>query len=76
MAVVNDLLPHRKILPAGNQFLTYSNDGVRVITLTGMAQQVYSQSRGYLLFRRAFSGLHDMDEHRSGNQQKLRNLCY
>ncbi|CAD8132889.1 unnamed protein product [Paramecium octaurelia] len=47
---VNDLSNHKKIIPADSQILAYSNEGVRLISLQGVSECIFTQNVSFLSF--------------------------
>ncbi|CAK75071.1 unnamed protein product (macronuclear) [Paramecium tetraurelia] len=47
---VNDLSNHKKIISADSQILAYSNEGVRLISLQGVSECIFTQNVSFLSY--------------------------
>ncbi|CAD8044608.1 unnamed protein product [Paramecium primaurelia] len=50
LGTLNDISNHKKIISAGSQILAYSNEGIRIISLQGVSECIYTQNVSFLSY--------------------------
>ncbi|CAD8043189.1 unnamed protein product [Paramecium primaurelia] len=50
LGTINDLSNHKKIISAGSQILAYSNEGIRLISLNGVSECIFTQNVSFLSY--------------------------